>query len=75
MPQTVSKKFNAQWFGLITRATGAVAATVILGACSQVPDAVNPVEWYNSTVEFFSGYVQLTPIFCICKTRHFRLLK
>lgn len=55
MPQTISKKFNAQWFGLITRATGAVAATVMLGACSQVPDSVNPVEWYNSTVEFFSG--------------------
>ena len=55
MPQTVLKKFNGQWFGLVTRATGAVAATLMLGACSQVPDAVNPVEWYNSTVEFFSG--------------------
>lgn len=35
---------------------GALAcASVMLSACSQVPDAVNPVEWYNSTVAFFSG--------------------
>ena len=27
----------------------------LLAGCSQVPDAVNPVEWYNSSVEFFSG--------------------
>ncbi|MCP5372828.1 MAG: OmpA family protein [Hyphomicrobiales bacterium] len=26
-----------------------------LGACSSVPDALNPVEWYKDTVDFFSG--------------------
>jgi len=35
---------------------GALFVTAIFVAgCSQVPDAVNPVEWYNNTVEFFSG--------------------
>ena len=29
-----------------------VAAGVVAG-CSSVPDAVNPVEWYNNSVEFF----------------------
>lgn len=33
----------------------AVAVGVsLLGACSQVPDAINPVEWYKSSVEFFT---------------------
>lgn len=38
-----------------------VAASVLLTAslglagCSSVPDAVNPAEWYKSTVEVFSG--------------------
>jgi len=27
----------------------------LLAGCSQVPDAINPVEWYNSSVDFFSG--------------------
>jgi outer membrane protein OmpA-like peptidoglycan-associated protein len=27
----------------------------MLGGCSSVPDAVNPVEWYRGTVELFSG--------------------
>ncbi len=26
-----------------------------LSACSAVPDALNPAEWYNNTVDFFSG--------------------
>jgi flagellar motor protein MotB len=26
-----------------------------IGGCSQVPDAVNPVEWYKSTIDFFGG--------------------
>ena len=26
-----------------------------LGGCSQIPDAVNPVEWYKSSIDFFSG--------------------
>lgn len=27
----------------------------LVAGCSQVPDAVNPVEWYNNSVEFFAG--------------------
>lgn len=34
---------------------GAVAMAVALSGCSSVPDAVNPVKWYENTVEFFSG--------------------
>jgi len=26
-----------------------------LAGCSSVPDAVNPAEWYKSTVDFFAG--------------------
>ncbi len=36
----------------------AVSAAVLLaavGGCSRVPDAVNPVEWYKNTTEFFAG--------------------
>jgi outer membrane protein OmpA-like peptidoglycan-associated protein len=32
-----------------------VAAGFTLSACSSVPDAVNPVEWYKGTADFFSG--------------------
>jgi len=34
---------------------GVVLSTSFLGACSRVPDAVNPVEWYRGTVDFFAG--------------------
>ena len=34
---------------------GVVLGTSVLGACSQVPDAVNPAEWYRGTVDFFAG--------------------
>lgn len=34
---------------------GVFMGPLVLGACSQVPDAVNPVEWYKSTTDFFSG--------------------
>ena len=39
----------------LQRCAALAAAGVLVSACSQVPDAVNPVEWYNSTVSFFSG--------------------
>ncbi|MCH8238235.1 MAG: hypothetical protein IIC06_08695, partial [Proteobacteria bacterium] len=29
--------------------------TSALNACSKVPDAVNPAEWYRGTVDFFAG--------------------
>ena len=31
------------------------AASTMLGACAQVPDALNPVEWYKGTVDYFTG--------------------
>ncbi|MFQ5763611.1 MAG: flagellar motor protein MotB [Rhodospirillales bacterium] len=34
---------------------GAFAGASALGACSQVPDAINPVSWYRGTVDFFAG--------------------
>ncbi|MBL6957696.1 MAG: OmpA family protein [Rhodospirillales bacterium] len=34
---------------------GVLAASVLLGGCSYVPDALNPAEWYKSTVDFFSS--------------------
>ncbi|PPR76161.1 MAG: hypothetical protein CFH05_00335 [Alphaproteobacteria bacterium MarineAlpha3_Bin4] len=40
------------------RPHGLVALLVValtLSACSQVVDAVNPAEWYRSTVDFFAG--------------------
>ncbi|MDE0994209.1 MAG: hypothetical protein OSA23_13690, partial [Rhodospirillales bacterium] len=30
-----------------------IAAGVVVG-CSSVPDAINPVEWYSNSVEFFA---------------------
>ncbi|MBC8269111.1 MAG: OmpA family protein [Rhodospirillaceae bacterium] len=32
-----------------------VTALSSLAGCSSVPDAVNPAEWYKSTVDFFAG--------------------
>lgn len=39
----------------------AVAACFTLTACSSVPDAVNPVEWYKGTADFFTGEDEETP--------------
>jgi len=33
----------------------AALLSVALGGCSSVPDAVNPVKWYEKTTDFFSG--------------------
>ena len=32
----------------------AILGVVVLGGCSEIPNALNPVEWYKDTVEFFS---------------------
>jgi len=34
---------------------GTLAMALVLSGCSSVPDAINPVKWYENTVEFFSG--------------------
>lgn len=47
---------NTKFLG---RRLGAPLAVLITGGlvsgCSQVPDAFNPAQWYNNTVEFFSS--------------------
>jgi len=41
--------------GRLSRPGVFFVTAIAVAGCSQVPDAVNPVEWHNSTVEFFSG--------------------
>lgn len=36
-------------------AAAVLATTVVIGGCAQVPDSLNPAEWYKSTIDFFSG--------------------
>ena len=36
-------------------AASAALLSVMLGACSSVPDAINPVSWYEKTTDFFAG--------------------
>jgi outer membrane protein OmpA-like peptidoglycan-associated protein len=33
---------------------GVFLGTIITGACSQIPDAVNPAEWYRGTLDYFT---------------------
>ena len=35
--------------------TAVIFAGSLLGSCSQLPDTVNPAEWYNKSVDFFVG--------------------
>ncbi|MEQ9556707.1 MAG: OmpA family protein [Rhodospirillales bacterium] len=49
-------QFQAGLHRGVTRSMPAVAVmAVLLTGCSSVPDAVNPAEWYKSTVDLFSG--------------------
>lgn len=41
--------------GTFRVAASAALISVMVGACSSVPDAVNPVKWYEKTSDFFSG--------------------
>jgi outer membrane protein OmpA-like peptidoglycan-associated protein len=34
---------------------GIVISVPLVGACSQVPDAINPSEWYKGTLDYFSS--------------------
>jgi outer membrane protein OmpA-like peptidoglycan-associated protein len=45
---------NSALKGLMGRAA-AVAVVTLMSACSYVPDAVNPVSWYNNTSDYFFG--------------------
>lgn len=48
---------TARWANTSTVRVAACAAllSVMLGGCSSVPDAVNPVKWYEKTTDFFAG--------------------
>ncbi len=39
----------------LSGSVGALIAAGLVAGCSQVPDAINPVQWYNNSVEFFAG--------------------
>jgi len=41
--------------GVFRGVVSAALLSVMLGACSSVPDVVNPVSWYEKTTDFFSG--------------------
>lgn len=42
-------------FGTLRVAASVALVSVALGGCSSVPDAVNPVKWYDKTTDFFAG--------------------
>ena len=39
----------------VTLLSGIFLGTSVLGACSSVPDAINPVEWYKGTGDLVAG--------------------
>ncbi|MEG3617564.1 OmpA family protein [Magnetovibrio sp. PR-2] len=41
--------------GTFRMAASALVMSVALSACESVPDAINPVSWYDKTTDFFSG--------------------
>ena len=41
--------------GLIRNVPAVALVAVLLTGCSSVPDAINPAEWYKSTVDLFSS--------------------
>lgn len=48
--QFAFKRFGGPGFlGLL------LPALMSMSGCSEIPDAVNPAKWYNSTVDFFTG--------------------
>lgn len=48
-------KVNSARTGALRIAVSAALLSVMLSGCSSVPDAVNPVKWYEQTTDFFSG--------------------
>ncbi|PIW28370.1 MAG: hypothetical protein COW30_07780 [Rhodospirillales bacterium CG15_BIG_FIL_POST_REV_8_21_14_020_66_15] len=45
---------NGRVYGVIRTVPFAAIVVVLMSGCSSVPDAVNPAEWYKSTVDLFS---------------------
>jgi len=50
--------FHSSHKGTLRVAVSVALLSVMLGGCSSVPDAVNPVKWYEKTTDFFSGDAQ-----------------
>jgi len=48
-------KIHGAYKGPLRIFVSAAVLSVMLGGCSAVPDAVNPVKWYEKTTDFFSG--------------------
>lgn len=48
-------KFSTVKRGFVRVCVSAALVSVMLGACTSVPDAINPVSWYEKTTDFFSG--------------------
>jgi len=48
-------KMSGSYKNPVRIAVSAALLSVMLGGCSVVPDAVNPVKWYEKTTDFFSG--------------------
>ena len=46
---------RANWITGWRPLIGVAAVAFLVGGCSSVPDAVNPVKWYENTVDLFSG--------------------
>jgi len=55
-----NSKINVYKVGRI--AVSAAVLSVMLSGCSSVPDAINPVKWYEQTTDFFSGDQQASSV-------------
>ncbi len=55
MTSDVQKHRTLTRWRTLRRAGASVLVLGFLSGCSSVPDAMNPVEWYRSTVDVFSG--------------------
>ena len=55
MTRTNEKRPGRFRIGMAGATIVVIGATAALGGCSEVPDYLNPVEWYNSTVDYVAG--------------------
>ena len=44
-----------RWLKIGGHATAITFAAFLLGSCAQLPDAINPMKWYDKSVDFFVG--------------------
>ena len=55
MTRTNEKRPGRFRIGMAGATMVVIGAAGALGGCSEVPDYLNPVEWYNSTVDYVAG--------------------